>query len=88
MRVLADDGVPAIAPVDEFIVNPEGSEGEIENVTGDVPPDDVTGVKLETAKPAVKVSAAIARVVVRAAEIASAKVFELVAPLTSVAVTV
>lgn len=77
-----------IAPVDELIESPEGSEGEIENVTGEVPPLAVTGVVLLNARPAVSVSEAIARVVVSAAETASVKVFELVAPLISVAVTV
>jgi hypothetical protein len=48
----------------------------------------VTGVKLVATALAVKVSEAIASVVVRAAETASEKVLELVAPLASVAVTV
>jgi hypothetical protein len=77
-----------IAPVDELIERPLGRLGETVNVTGDVPPVDVTGVELVASMPAVSVSDAIASVVVRAAETASAKVFELVAPLTSVAVTV
>ena len=81
-------GVPVIAPVDVLIAKPAGSEGEIDKVTGEVPPDDVTGVELVAAIPAVKVSAEIARVVVRAAETVSAKVLELVAPFASVAVTV
>jgi hypothetical protein len=71
-----------------LIAKPVGSDGEIDKVTGDVPPDDVTGVELVATIPAVKVSEATARVVVRAAETASTKVFELVAPLASVAVTV
>ena len=70
------------------MVRPVGSDGEIEKVTGDVPPDDVTGVKLVATTLAVKVSEAITRVVVSAAETASENVFELVAPLPSVAVTV
>ena len=77
-----------IAPVEVLIAKPVGSDGEIDKVTGEVPPDDVTGVELVAAIPAVKVSEATTRVVVRAAETASAKVFELVAPLASVAVTV
>ena len=77
-----------IAPVDELIERPLGRLGEIVNVTGDVPPVEVTGVELVAAIPAVSVSDAIASVVVRAAETARAKVFELVAPLASVAITV
>ena len=53
-----------------------------------VPPDDVTGVNEVAASPAVRVSDAIARVVVRAVETVKENVFELVAPLASVAVTV
>jgi hypothetical protein len=84
----ADDaGVPVIAPVDELIESPDGSEGEIEKEIGDVPPLEVTGMKL-AADAAVRVSDAMARVVVRAVEIASTKVLVLVAPLESVAVTV
>ena len=63
-----------IAPVDELIERPLGRAGETVNVTGDVPPDDVTGVELAATIPAVRVSDAIASVVVRAAEITSAKV--------------
>ena len=77
-----------MAPVDELIERPLGRLGETVNVKGEVPPVDVTGVELVAAMPAVSVSDAIASVVVRAAETASAKVFELVAPLASVAVTV
>ena len=77
-----------MAPVDELIERPLGRLGETVNVTGEVPPVDVTGVELVAAIPAVSVSDAIASVVVRAAETASSKVFELVAPLASVAVTV
>ena len=53
-----------------------------------MPPDAVTGVNEVAATAAVRVSDAIARVVVRAVEIVRANVFELVAPLESVAVTV
>jgi hypothetical protein len=70
-------GVPVIAPVDELIESPDGSDGEIENVIGDVPPLEVTGIKL-AADAAVRVSV----------EMVSAKVLALVAPLASVAVTV
>jgi hypothetical protein len=80
-------GVPVIAPVDALIESPDGSDGEIEKVIGDVPPLEVTGMKL-AADAAVRVSDAMARVVVRAVEIASTKVLVLVAPLESVAVTV
>ena len=48
----------------------------------------MTGVNEVAATAAVRVSDAIARVVVRAVEIVRANVFELVAPLESVAVTV
>ena len=76
-----------IEPVDELIESPDGSDGEIENVIGDVPPLEVTGIKL-AADAAVRVSDAMASVVVRAVEMVSAKVLALVAPLASVAVTV
>ena len=76
-----------IEPVDALIESPDGSDGEIENVIGDVPPLEVTGMKL-AADAAVRVSDAMASVVVRAVEIVSANVFALVAPLASVAVTV
>jgi hypothetical protein len=77
-----------IAPVEELIETPDGSDGEIAKVTGSVPPDAVTGMKLVATALAVKVSDGLTSVVVSAAEIASAKVFELVALLASVAVTV
>ena len=77
-----------IAPVEELIARPDGSDGKIAKVTGAVPPDAVTGIKLVATALAVKVSDGLASVVVSAAEIASAKVFALVAPLASVAVTV
>ena len=68
-------------------VSPDGSDGEIEKVIGDVPPDAVTGVKL-AADDAVRVSAATTRVVESADEIVSANVLLLVALVASVAVTV
>ena len=87
---MADDdevGVPVMAPVEVFIESPLGSDGEIDKATDGVPPDDVTGIKGVAATPAVNVSEASAKVVVRAAETVSMKVLELVAPLASVAVT-
>jgi hypothetical protein len=69
-----------------LIVRPVGSDGEIERVTGEVPPLAVTGVKL-AADAAVSVSDATASVVDSAVEMVKAKVLELVAPLASVAVT-
>ena len=77
-----------IAPVEELMVRPVGSDGEIARVIGEVPPDGVTGVKLVATALAVKVSEAIASVVEGAVETVSVKVLELVAPLASVAVTV
>ena len=76
-----------IAPVEELMVRPVGSDGEIARVIGEVPPDGVTGVKLVATALAVKVSEAIASVVERAVETVSVKVLELVAPLASFAVT-
>ena len=77
-----------IAPVEELIARPDGRDGEIAKVTGAVPPDAVTGIKLVATALAVRVSDGLASVVVSAVEIVSAKVFVLVAPLASVAVTV
>ena len=76
-----------IAPVDALIAKPDGRDGEIAKLIGDVPPLAVTGVKL-AADAAVSVSAATASVVESGPLITSANVFELVAPLESVAVTV
>ena len=76
-----------IAPVDALIAKPEGRDGEIAKLIGDVPPLAVTGVKL-AADAAVSVSAATASVVESVVEIVKAKVLELVARLASVAVTV
>ena len=75
-----------IAPVDAFIANPDGRDGEMEKAIGDVPPLAVTGVKL-AADAAVSVSDATASAVESAGEMVKAKVLELVAPLASVAVT-
>ena len=77
-----------IAPVAVFIESPDGRDGEIARVIGDVPPLAVTGINDVAATAAVKVSLEIASVVDRADETVSAKVLELVAPLASVAVTV
>ena len=77
-----------MAPVEVFIESPDGRDGEIERVIGDVPPVAVTGVNDGATALAVSVSAAIARVVESAVETVSVKVLELVAPLASVAVTV
>ncbi len=57
-------------------------------VIGAVPPEAVTGVKDVAAVVAVSVLVAMARVVESAAEITNANVLALVAPLSSVAVTV
>jgi hypothetical protein len=76
-----------MAPVDVLIANPDGKDGEMARVIGDVPPIAVTGVKL-AADAAVSVSAATSSVVESAVEMVKAKVLELVAPLASVAVTV
>jgi hypothetical protein len=77
-----------IAPVDVLIARPLGRDGETANVTGDVPPDDVTGVELVATIPAVKVSDAITSVVVSAAETVSEKVLVALPPAESVTVTV
>ena len=69
-------------------VSPDGKEGEIAKVIGDVPPDAVTGVKDVAAVVAVRVFVAMASVVESAGEITRAKVLLLVALLESVAVIV
>ena len=89
MVELAEDvGVPVMAPVEVFIANPDGRDGEIAKVIGDVPPLAVTGINEVAATDAVRVLLEIAKVVESAAETVSANVLALVAPLTSVAVTV
>jgi hypothetical protein len=88
VAVKDDAGVPVMAPVAEFIDKPDGRDGEIDKVTDGVPPDDVTGVNDVAASDAVRVLLVIASVVERAVETVSTKVFKLVAPLASVAVTV
>lgn len=77
-----------MAPVEVFIAKPDGSDGEIARVIGDVPPLAVTGINDVAATDAVRVLLEIARVVESAVETVNAKVLELVAPLASVAVTV
>ena len=81
-------GVPVMAPVEVFIESPDGRDGEIARVIGDVPPVAVTGINEVAATDAVRVLLEIAKVVESAAETVSANVLALVAPLTSVAVTV
>jgi hypothetical protein len=77
-----------IAPVEVFIDSPDGRDGEIAYVIGDVPPLAVTGVELGATAPAVKVSAAIASVVERTEATVSENVFVSVADAASVTVTV
>ena len=88
---MADDevaGVPAIAPVEVLIDSPDGRDGEITKVIGDVPPLAVTGINEVAAALAVRVSDVIVNVVDRAAEIESEKVFVAVTDAESVTVTV
>ena len=77
-----------MAPVDALIAKPDGRDGEIARVIGDVPPLTVTGINEVAAVLAVKVWLEIASVVDSAVETVKANVFALVAPLASVAVTV
>ena len=77
-----------IAPVAVFIESPDGRDGEIARVIGDVPPLAVTGINDVAATASVKVWLEIASVVDSADETVSVNVLELVAPLASVAVTV
>jgi hypothetical protein len=84
---LDEAGVPVIAPVEVFIVRPVGSDGEIDKVTGDVPPLAVTGVEEAAAIVEVNVSDAITSVVVRLAETVSEKVLTALPPAESVTVT-
>ena len=81
-------GVPEIAPVEVFIDRPAGRDGETEKVRGAVPPEPVTGVKEVAAVVAVSTVLAIACVAVSGPLMTSANVFELLALLASVAVTV
>jgi hypothetical protein len=77
-----------MAPVEVLKDRPADKDGEIAKAIGDVPPAAVTGVKDVAAVVAVKVLVAMARVVESAAEITSANVLALLAPLASVAVIV
>ena len=77
-----------MAPVEVFIANPDGRDGEIARLMGDVPPLTVTGINDVAAVLAVKVSLEIASVVDSAVETVKANVFALVAAVASVAVTV
>jgi hypothetical protein len=77
-----------MAPVEVFIAKPDGRDGEIARVIGDVPPLTVTGINDVAAVLAVKVWLEIASAVDSAVETVKANVFALVAPLASVAVTV
>ena len=88
MLALDEAGVPVIAPVEVLIVRPVGSDGEIEKVTGEVPPLAVTGVEEAAAIVAVNVSDAITSVVVSTAETISENVLVVLPPTESVTVTV
>ncbi len=77
-----------IAPVEVLSVSPDGRDGEIEKVIGDVPPAAVTGVKDVAAVVAVKVLVAIASVVESAGDMASENVLVAVADDASVTVVV
>jgi hypothetical protein len=77
-----------MAPLPVLSERPAGKVGETEYTTGEVPPVAVTGVKEVATELAVRISVAITRVVDSSVEITKANVFALVAPLTSVAVTV
>ena len=77
-----------MAPVEVFIESPDGRDGEIDKVMGDVPPLAVTGVNEFAATDAVRVSDVIANVVESAAETVREKVFVAVTDAESVTVTV
>ena len=68
--------------------SPDGREGAIAKVIGDVPPDAVTGVKDVAAVVAVRVLVAMASVVDKTDATSSEKVFVAVADDASVIVTV
>ena len=88
VEAAGDAGVPVIAPVEVFIESPDGRDGEIARVIGDVPPLAVTGINEVAAALAVSVSEAMARVVVRAAETVKEKVLVALPDAASVTVTV
>jgi hypothetical protein len=77
-----------MAPVEVFIDSPDGRDGEIARLIGDVPPLTVTGINEVAATLAVSVSDAMARVVVRDAETVREKVLVAVPDAASVIVTV
>lgn len=81
-------GVPVMAPVAELIDKPDGRDGDIARLIGDVPPLTVTGINEVAAKLAVSVSEAMARVVVRATETVREKVLVALPDAASVTVTV
>jgi hypothetical protein len=81
-------GVPVIAPVEVLKVRPDGRDGEIAKVIGEVPPVAVTGVKDAAAVVAVSVFDAMARVVERTERTSSENVFVAVVEAASVIVTV
>lgn len=81
-------GVPVMAPVEVFIDSPDGRDGDIARLIGDVPPLVVTGVNGVAAALAVSVSEAMARVVVRATETVREKVLVALPDAASVTVTV
>lgn len=81
-------GVPVMAPVEVFIDSPDGRDGDIARLIGDVPPLVVTGVNGVAAAIAVSVSEAMARVVVRATETVREKVLVALPDAASVTVTV
>ena len=87
---MADDevaGVPVMAPVEVFIESPDGRDGEIARVIGDVPPLVVTGVNDVATALAVSVSDAINNVVESAADTVRENVFVAVTDAESVTVT-
>ena len=77
-----------MAPVEVFIESPDGRDGEIAKVIGDVPLLAVTGLNEVAVALSVRVSDVVANVVDRAAEIVSEKVFVAVTDAESVTVTV
>jgi hypothetical protein len=74
--------------VEVFIDSPDGRDGEIARVIGDVPPLAVTGVNDVATALAVSVSDAITNVVESAADTVRENVFVAVTDAESVTVTV
>ncbi len=81
-------GVPVMAPIVVLKERPVGRVGEMLKLRVPVPPPAVTGVKLLTAWFWVRNLLAIDCVAVTALFTVSVKLFDAVAPLASVAVTV